>query len=218
MYDLKNKKGIIFGATGFIGEKLSYELSKLGCKLILHGKTIEKLNELDKKIQKIKKRQILIQGDLNNENFYKNLAQSISTRFQNINFLFILIGLFQRLSPITHFSHQEWSKLMEININCYWRILKELEPIIKKSKSPKIIFLNNLKISNGKPYHNILSVSQAAIKTIANIYKSENKRLGIDTRIIETPNLEEGITSMTAGKKKMVMESFIKRILEKSFT
>ena len=218
MYDLKNKKGIIFGATGFIGQKLSYELSKLGCKLILHGKTIEKLNELDKKIQKIKKRQILIQGDLNNGNFYKNLAQSISTRFQDINFLFILIGLFQRLSPITHFSHQEWSKLMEININCYWRILKELEPIIKKSKSPKIIFLNNLKISNGKPYHNILSVSQAAIKTIANIYQSENKRLGIDIRVIETPNLEEGITSMTAGKKKIVMESFIKRILEKSFT
>ena len=218
MYDLKNKKGIIFGATGFIGQKLSYELSKLGCKLILHGKTIEKLNELDKKIQKIKKRQILMQGDLNNENFYKNLVQSISTRFENINFLFILIGLFQRLSPLTHFTHQEWSKLIEININCYWRILKELEPIIKNSEGPKIIFLNNLKISNGKPYHNILSVSQAAIKTVANIYKSENKRLGIDTRIIETPNLEEGITSMTAGKKKLVMESFIKKIIEKSFT
>ena len=46
MYNLKNKKGIIFGATGFIGQKLSYELSKLGCKLILHGQSIEKLSEL----------------------------------------------------------------------------------------------------------------------------------------------------------------------------
>ena len=217
MYDLKNKKGIIFGATGFIGQKLSYELSKLGCKLILHGQSIEKLSELDNKIQKIKKSQILVQGDLNNENFYKNLTQSISTRFQKINFLFILIGLFQRLSPLTHFSHQEWSKLIEININCYWRILKELEPIIKNSKSPKIIFLNNSKISLGKPYHNILSISQAAIKTLANIYKSENKRLGIDMRIIESPNLERGITSMTAGKKKLITESFIKEIIEKSF-
>ena len=217
MYDLKNKKGIIFGATGFIGQKLSYELSKLGCKLILHGKTIEKLNELDKKIQKIKKRQILIQGDLNNENFYKNLAQSISTRFQNINFLFILIGLFQRLSPLTHFSHQEWSKLIEININCYWRILKELEPIIKGSTSPKIIFINNSKISTGKPYHNILSISQAALKTVANIYKSENKRLGIDTRIIEVPNLANGITSTTVGEKKEVEKNFTKKIIEESF-
>ena len=86
---LTYKKGIIFGATGFIWQKLSYELSKLGCKLILHGQSIEKLSELDNKIQKIKKSQILVQGDLNNENFYKNLAQSISTRFQKINFLFL---------------------------------------------------------------------------------------------------------------------------------
>ncbi len=216
--NLKNKRGIIFGATGFIGQKLSYELSKLGCKLILHGKSIEKLNELDNKIQKIKISQILVQGDLNNEDFYKNLAQSISTRFQNIDFLFILIGLFQRLSPLTHFSHQEWSKLTEININCYWRILKELEPLIKSSKNPKIIFINNSKISNGKPYHNILSIAQAALKTIANIYKSENKRLGINTRIIEIPNLENGMTSMTAGKKKLVTDNFIKKIIEKSFS
>ena len=217
MLDLKNKRGIIFGATGFIGKKLSYELSKLGCKLILHGQSIEKLSELDNKIQKIKMNQILVQGDLNNENFYKNLAQSISSRFQKIDFLFILIGLFQRLSPLTHFSHQEWGKLMEININSYWRILKELEPIIKRSQNPKIIFINNSKISNGKAYHNILSISQAALKTVASIYKSENKRLGIDTRIIDIPNLENGITAMTAGKKKLVMENYAKIIIEKSF-
>tara|TARA_B100000287_G_scaffold379726_1_gene383027 strand:+ start:1516 stop:1707 length:192 start_codon:yes stop_codon:yes gene_type:complete len=55
MYNLKNKKGIIFGATGFIGQKLSYQLSELGCKLILHGKSIEKLSELDNKIKKKKR-------------------------------------------------------------------------------------------------------------------------------------------------------------------
>ena len=52
MFDLKNKRGIIFGATGYIGQKLSYELSKMGCKLILHGNSIERLNELDDKIKK----------------------------------------------------------------------------------------------------------------------------------------------------------------------
>ncbi len=218
MRDLKNKKGIIFGATGFIGRKLSYELSKLGCKLILHGNSIEKLSELDNEIQKIKMNQILMQGDLNNENFYKNLAQSISSRFQKIDFLFMLIGLFKRLSPLTHFSHQEWSELIEININCYWRILKELDPIIKNSQNPKIIFINNSRISNGKPYHNILSISQAALKTVANIYKSENKRLGIDTRIIEIPNLENGVTAMTVGKKKLVTENLTEKIIEKSFS
>ena len=112
---------------------------------------------------------------------------------------------------------EKWDKLIEININCYWRILKELEPIIKNSLSPKIIFINNSKISNGKPYHNILSISQAALKTIANIYKSENKRLGIDTRIIELPNLANGITSMTVGEKKLFSKNFTKKIIKESF-
>ena len=89
MLNLKNKRGIIFGATGFIGQKLSYELSKLGCKLTCTGKSIEKLNELDNKIKKINMNQILVQGDLNNEKFYKNLAYSVSSRFRQIDFLFI---------------------------------------------------------------------------------------------------------------------------------
>ena len=33
---------VIFGATGFIGQSLSYELSKLGCKLIIN--TLNEIN------------------------------------------------------------------------------------------------------------------------------------------------------------------------------
>ena len=36
-------------------------------------------------------------------------------------------------------------------------------------------------------------------------------------RIIEIPNLESGITAMTAGKKKLVTENFTEEIIEKSF-
>ncbi len=39
MIDLKNNKGIIFGATGFIGRQVALEMSKRKVKLILHGKT-----------------------------------------------------------------------------------------------------------------------------------------------------------------------------------
>ena len=44
MLDLKNKKGIIFGSTGLIGSSLAIELTKLGTKLILQGKSKKKIN------------------------------------------------------------------------------------------------------------------------------------------------------------------------------
>ena len=219
MYDFKTSTGIIFGATGFLGQLLAYKLSTLGCKLILHGKSVEKLKLLDNKINKIKIRQTLVQGDLNNENFYKNLFNSVSARFNQIDFIINLVGKYSRMSPITNFTHSEWSELVEININSHWRIIKELEPLIKKSQSPKLIFLNNKEISDGKPYHNILSISNAAIKVFANVYGSENKRLKIDTRLINLPNLESGITGATSHSKKKILidDEIIEKIINESF-
>ena len=39
MLNLKKSNGIIFGASGLIGSKLAHEMSLLGSRLILHGKS-----------------------------------------------------------------------------------------------------------------------------------------------------------------------------------
>ena len=68
-------------------------------------------------------------------------------------------GKFERLSPLTNFSHSEWDAMVEININSYWRVLKELEPLLKKSRKPKVLFTIKENSSNGLPYQNIFSLS-----------------------------------------------------------
>ncbi len=220
MFQLKKSKGVIFGATGFLGQELSIELSKQGCDLILHGKSVSKLNKLSDQIQKkFNVKPILIQGELNNENFYKNLYKSISLRLNKIDFIFNLIGKFNRLSPLTHFTHLEWSELMEININSHWRILKELEPLLKKSTRPRLIFLKNSEISKGKSFYNILSISKAAIETLAKIYNDENKRLKTKIKIVEVPNFRKGITEITQNSKNVDydLSAAIDKIIKDSF-
>ena len=48
MDDLSQKNIIIFGATGFIGRYLTTTLASTGAKLIIHGKSDEKVKELYK--------------------------------------------------------------------------------------------------------------------------------------------------------------------------
>ena len=57
--------------------------------------------------------------------FIKIYITQSSSRFNQIDFIFNLVGKFPRLSPLTNFSHAEWSELIEININSHWRIIKE---------------------------------------------------------------------------------------------
>ena len=48
---------------------------------------------------------------------------------------------------------------MEINFNCYWRIIKELNTIMVERKT-KVIFLTNQKIEKGKAYHHSFGLSK----------------------------------------------------------
>ncbi len=219
MLDLKKSNGIIFGASGLIGSKLAYEISLLGSKLILHGKSKKKLLEIDNNLRKKGIKQTFLHGEITKPEFFSELSSLVTSRFDKLNFIFNLVCKFDRLSPLTHFSHVEWNNLIEININSHWRIIKELEPILKKTKNSKVIFLNNNSISTNKAYHNILSISKSAVESLAKVYAQENKNLNMDIKIIEIPLLFGGITSKISNsefQEKKVDETIIK-IIEESF-
>ena len=220
MKRLKGSKGIIFGATGFLGNQLAIELSKLGSELILQGRSYKKLEKLDDEIKTLGTKQILLQSDLLDKKFYGNLFNLVSSRFEYLDFLINVSGNFSRLAPLTNFSHKEWSDLIEINIVSFWRILKELESLLKKAPKPKVLVLNNKIIGEGKPFYNIFSVANAAMKSMANIYFEENKRLKIQIKLINIKSLNHGITSIlnNDNKRQLFSKEIIEKIINKGFS
>ena len=220
MKDLSEDYGIIFGATGLLGSKIALQLTKLNANLILHGRSLEKLKFLDDEIKKNNKKAIFIQADVTKKDFYKNILKKISTRFSRLDFLINLVGQFTGLKPLTHLSHKDWDKLIEINISFYWRIIKELEPLIRKSTKSKIIFITNKSISKGKPYHNIFSISKGATNSLINVLNEENKNLNINTFLIEAEKLNSGMSSSLKGNEKIdksLLENTSSEIIRKCF-
>jgi len=198
----ENSKGIIFGATGFIGNKIAHEMTKKGAKLILHGKSKTKLEKLDDDLKKkFDIRQILLQGDFTEKIFFSNISNIINSRFNCLDFLMNCVGKFDRLSPLTNLTNSEWENMVEININSSWRILRELEPLLKKATNPRVIFIINENSLNGKPYQNFFNISQVTKKVLAEIFYEENKRLKIITKIVQIPLLNNGISLKISNKE-----------------
>ena len=214
-----NCKGIIFGATGFIGNQIAHKLTRRGAKLILHGKSKEKLEKLDDDLKnKYDLRQILLQGDFTKENFFSDLSKIIHSRFDCLDFLMNFVGKFERLSPLTNLTTNEWEEMIQINVNSYWRILKELEPLLKRSVRPRVMFITTENFSNAKPYQNFFSISQVMKKIIGEIFYEENKRLKIITKVIQVPLLNNGISLKISSKNKIKNnDEIIERIIEKTF-
>ena len=113
-----------------------------------------------------------------------------------------------------------WNDLIELNLNSYWRSLKELEPLLKKSDNPKVIFFSNDEISNGLAYHNVFSICKAAIKAFCRTYQDENRRLKISLNLVEINNLNSGMSSKISEKKMISDKSLdliINKIISKCF-
>ena len=119
---------------------------------------------------------------------------------------------------MTHLSHHEWDQHVEINFSSYWRILKELEPLLNESLKPRVVFIINTDSLTGKPYQNFFSISQVMKKVIGEIFYEENKRLKIATKIISIPLLDNGIASKISSQKNQKnYEEIIEKIIVEAF-
>ena len=219
MKNVVKKNGIIFGSTGVLGKQISIEVAKSNVNLILHGKSSKKLADLHDQLKKLNKNITLLQADVTTKEFSANILNIIYSRFKKIDFIINVIGLFYGLRPLTNLSHEEWDKLLEINLSSSWRIIKELEPLIKNSNYPKIIFLSNKDISTGKAYHNTFSIFESARRTMLKTLNEENLKLNIETHLIEIEKINFGMSLPLAGKEqfnKNYLTKIVDKVLKKS--
>lgn len=217
MGDLGQKNIIIFGATGFIGKHLTATIAKTSAKLIIHGKSNEKVKELSKSNSSKNKNIISFCSDVLSEKFYLELYKTVSSHFNHIDIMINLIGKFNGLKSVTDLSHRDWNDHMEINFSCYWRIIKELNTIMGGKRKTKIIFLTNKKIERGKAYQHTFGLSKSCLCSLVNTLNGEKKKLGMETTLIEIEQLNIGITSLLRGRnifKKEDLDSIIQKIMK----
>lgn len=218
MQNLSQKNIIIFGATGFIGQYLTTTLANTGSKLIIHGKSDEKIKKLSRSNSSRNEDIISFCSDVLSEKFYLELYKTVSSHFNHIDVMINLIGKFNGLKSITDLSHRDWNDHMEINFSCYWRIIKELKSIMGGKKKTKVIFLTNKKIEKGKAYHHSFGFSKNCLCSLVNTLNYEKKKLGVETSLIETEQLNIGMTSLLRGKnavKKKDIDTTIQNIMKK---
>ena len=72
-----------------IGSKLAHEMSLLGSRLILHGKSKKKLLEIDNNLRKIGIKQIFLHGEITKPKFFSELSSLVLSRFDKLDFVLI---------------------------------------------------------------------------------------------------------------------------------
>ncbi len=129
---LKGKVAIITGGTRGIGLETVKVFKLNGAEVVLFG---SKKESVDKAIESLKKEKIEVEGyypNLNNPEEVKKVLKDIYDKYGHIDILVNNAGISAKES-IDNTTYEDFTKIMDININAMFNMTKETVPYMKEN-------------------------------------------------------------------------------------
>jgi 3-oxoacyl-[acyl-carrier protein] reductase len=156
--NFKNKKILITGATGGIGNDLVRKFSSLGASIIATGTNQAKLDKLKSEFLDIKTKQF----KLNEHDKIENFIDSCHNDLGGLDILVNNAGI--TLDNISlRLTIDDWKKVMDVNLTSTFLMCKYAIKKMLKNKKGKIINITSIVAHTGNPGQSNYAASKSAI-------------------------------------------------------
>ena len=205
MIDLKNKKVIVTGATGGIGNSIIEKLNALEANIIATGTKVEKLDELKKRYNNIKILKFDISQTDKIENFIDEATKELGG---NLDCIVNNAGITQDNLAI-RLSLEEWKKVIDVNLTSTFLMCKFAIKKMLKNKKGKIINITSVVGHTGNLGQANYTASKAGIIAMSKSLAIEYARKNINVNCISPGFIKTAMTNKIDEKYK---ETIISKI------
>ncbi len=205
MKDLKDKKIIVTGSTGGIGNAIIKKLSEAGANILASGTRSEKLEELKKNFKNVK----ILKCDMSEgskiEEFIENATNELGGSLDCIvnNAGIALDNLAIRMSL------EEWQKVINVNLTSTFLMSKFAIKKMLKNKSGKIVNITSVVGHTGNLGQVNYTASKAGIIAMSKSLAIEYAKKNINVNCISPGFIKTAMTDKIEDKFK---ESIISKI------
>ena len=175
MTDLSGRIALITGASRGIGAAVAKALAGAGAHVILVARTAGGLEAVDDEIRAAGGKATLLPMDLLQLDEIDKLGPTIAERFSKLDILIANAGMLGLLTPLTHMKAADWQKVMDLNVNANFRLIRTLDPLLRQSDAGRVVFTSSRLAEEAIAYWGAYSVSKAALEMLVKIYATETE-------------------------------------------
>ncbi|MDX8340337.1 SDR family NAD(P)-dependent oxidoreductase [Draconibacterium sp. IB214405] len=175
MFELKNKRIIITGASSGIGEQLCFELAKYDPNLILMARNIEALEQVRNDLISANPQlsePIIISCDISSEAAVKNAIKQLSPEKATIDILINNAGI-GIYGPIKNTVPQDFKQILDINFLGAVNLTYHTLPHFPENRPGMIVFVSSIAALYGMPCYSAYSASKAALRSFSQTLRAE---------------------------------------------
>ena len=202
--NLKNKKVLITGATGGIGNSLIEKFNNLGSLIIATGTNEEKLNNLKEKYPNIN----IEKFKLEEHNKIEKFIDTIYTKLNGLDILVNNAGItLDNLS--IRLSEENWQKVLDINLTSSFLMCKFAIKKMLKNKFGKIINITSIVGHTGNVGQANYAASKAGIIAFSKSLALEYAKKNINVNCVSPGFIKTDMTDKINEDFKKVLLSKI---------
>ena len=178
------KNALITGAGSGIGAETAIVLAKQKYHTIITGKSISSLEKTEKRIVENGGSCTLVKLDMNDFIGIDKLGLEIFKRWRKLDILISNAAILGTLGPIHHQSHDEFIKVLNVNLISNHRLIRSVEPLLKNSTQPQASFLSSTVANEARPFWGAYAISKASLQHMVKIWSMENQNNNLSISII----------------------------------
>jgi len=205
MINFENKKVIVTGATGGIGNSVVEKFIEMKANVLATGRNVDKLEELKKKFKNLK---ILSFDTSKHEDIEKFIDSASNELGGSVDVLINNAGVNQDNLAI-RMEIGEWKKVIDINLTSTFLLSKFAIKKMLKNKYGKIVNITSVIGHTGNVGQSNYAASKAAIISMSKSLALEYAKKNITINCISPGYITTNMTDQISEKWKEIIKSKI---------
>ncbi len=170
---LSGRVVVVTGGSRGIGRAAALALAKAGAHVVAIARKIDALEQLDDEIKQAGGTASLVPLDLKDFAGIDRIPAALFERWGKLDGLFGNAGILGPITPLTHMNPRAWDELIAINLTANWRLLRALDPLLRKSDAGRVLFVSSGAAHFNRAYWGGYAITKAALEVLTFTYAAE---------------------------------------------
>ena len=183
-YDFQNRIILITGASRGIGRAVALAVARAGADLIITGRTIGALEELDDEIKAAGSKASIVELDLHDFEAIPRLAAVINGRWGRLDGLVANAATLGPLAPLSHLDESIWNESIFVNLTAQWHLIKAMEPLLLAASAGRVVLVSSGVAEGIKPFWGPYAISKAGLEAMGRVWAGETEQTNLRINIL----------------------------------